>query len=398
LEKETNQKPHLSKNCDEYEEDDFVDKKIYLPANVAQIILFVFLMVEFIILFYSFDLFKTHITSSIPIPQNKVNSPLLVPPSNTAAEIANITLREYLTHPDGFHLGMAPAFFGFYAYFGALIIFDEELQLLPNSPKSNNLLKSVAGASAGAMSASLIGIGLSPRHAAEYVSSFNLASFADPPGLLGLLRGEKFEEILRDYMKEKHGIHSRKYDESSSIKVEESLIPLSVTGFDLLTWKGMVIRKGDLAQATRASATFPGLFQPVFVWEENSSQIFPSAILIDGGIHDQYGVKGLLSSGVEKNPDLTPKRIVNLSVGSLTLNPKNPPPGPLDFEIESDENVDSVLSITLMNTPNCGPLKMENGPLAVEAARKAIEAVLDVPMYKGKDPGHYEVHIDTSFL
>jgi len=51
-----------------------------------------------------------------------------------------------------------------------------------------------------------------------------------------------------------------------------------------------------------------------------------------------------------------------------------------------------------MNTPNCGPLKMENGPLAVEAARKAIEAVLDVPMYKGKDPGHYEVHIDTSFL
>jgi len=47
-----------------------------------------------------------------------------------------ITLREYLTHPDGFHLAMAPAFFGFYAYFGALITLDEEVGILACQTKA----------------------------------------------------------------------------------------------------------------------------------------------------------------------------------------------------------------------------------------------------------------------
>ena len=41
----------------------------------------------------------------------------LIPPRKTRNDgqiTSNMTLREFLTHPDGFHLGMAPSFFGFY--------------------------------------------------------------------------------------------------------------------------------------------------------------------------------------------------------------------------------------------------------------------------------------------
>lgn len=328
------------------------------------------------------------------------NSPLIPPPSLPDAPLVNLTLRQYLTHPDGFHLGMAPAFFGFYAYFGALITFDEELHLLPLSQNSTNLLKSVAGASAGAMAASLIATGLSPRHAAEYVSTFDLVSFADPPGFMGILKGEKFEKILREYIDEQQRMPS-KVDGSGakSFQLEDALIPVAVTGFDLMSMKGKIISKGDMAQATRASATFPGLFQPVFVWDDDS--IFPSSALIDGGVEDPFGVNGLFGLGdddVSNGENKSPKRIVNLSVGSLTLNPKNSPPGPSDLQLKTTDKIESVVSISVLNTPKCGPWAMENGPLAAEAGRKAMNAVLDLPMYQGKEKGHYIVNVDFSLL
>eukprot|EP00957_Ditylum_brightwellii_P116725 8903255-Ditylum_brightwellii.AAC.1 len=70
-------------------------------------------------------------------------------------------------HPDGYHLAMAPAFFGFYAYFGALAALNEDVApttdnvgiVLPKSgfeEGNKTLLKSVAGASAGAMAAVLL--------------------------------------------------------------------------------------------------------------------------------------------------------------------------------------------------------------------------------------------------
>merc|ERR1719183_1338843 len=125
--------------------------------------------------------------------------------------------------------------------------------------------------------------------------------------------------------------------------------------------KGKIISKGDMAQATRASATFPGLFQPVFVWDDDS--IFPSSALIDGGVEDPFGVNGLFGLGdddVSNGENKSPKRIVNLSVGSLTLNPKNSPPGPSDLQLKTTDKIESVVSISVLNTPKCGPWAMEN--------------------------------------
>ena len=66
------------------------------------------------------------------------------------------------------------------------------------------------------------------------------------------------------------------------------------------------------------------------------------------------------------------------------------------LECLDDSIITEVVSISLLNTPKCGPWAMEMGPIAVEAARKAVSAVLDAPMHMGVDPGHYELHIDAS--
>ncbi len=90
------------------------------------------------------------------------------------------TLREFLSHPAGFHMSFAPAFFGFFAYFGALAAMEEEtnglvVPKLPaesqdatNATTTSHRLQSVSGASAGAMAAVMLAAGIQPRDAADF--------------------------------------------------------------------------------------------------------------------------------------------------------------------------------------------------------------------------------------
>ena len=58
----------------------------------------------------SYDVSSDYVTTEM-VPT------FLIPPRKTRNDgqrTSNITLREFLIHPDGFHLGMAPSFFGFY--------------------------------------------------------------------------------------------------------------------------------------------------------------------------------------------------------------------------------------------------------------------------------------------
>jgi len=59
-------------------------------------------------------------------------------------------------------------------------------------------------------------------------------------------------------------------------------------------------------------------------------------------------------------------------------------------------NAESLVSIAVMNTPLCGPWAMENGPKAVDAARRAIIAALDTPMERGTCDNHYVLRVDAS--
>lgn len=310
-------------------------------------------------------------------------------------KLSNITLRQFLSHSDGFHLGLAPSFFGFYVYFGALTAFHENVLsdrekldgklLLPvglhNSKGKEVLLKSTAGASAGAMAAVLLASGMNPREAADFASSMTLDKFADFPGVGGIFKGDLFEQIMVDRIKANANVGVK--NESTNLRLEDGLVPVAVTGFDIVTWKGKILTKGCMGKAARASATFPGLFQPC-KWDGGEYNCTRPSYLIDGALRDSHGLVGLTAL----HPVMKKKRVVNMVAGSFSdgvIGPSDVPNG-LD--------VHEMLSISIENAPRCGPWAMHNGPRAVVAAREAIKAVMDLPLYKGKEDGHYVLHVD----
>jgi predicted acylesterase/phospholipase RssA len=278
------------------------------------------------------------------------------------------TLRGFLSEP--FHLAMAPAFFGFYAYFGALAAWEDGIDstMLRNA----SWLESVAGGSAGAMAAILIAAGIPPRRAADFCATATLGKFADPPGIGAFLKGDKFERIMEDFLREELPHHS--------LQLEDAIVPVAVSGFDLRSMKGKILKQGSMARAARASATFPFLFQPV-PWRSNNE----SYLLIDGGVTDPYGLNGL-----DALTDHLPQRVVNLILTDIFE--FSSPPGPSTLP-----NNTQLLTITIRNLPNCGPWAMKNGPIAGKAAYKAMMSSLDIQLYKGKEgSNHFELHIDAS--
>ena len=300
--------------------------------------------------------------------------------------VANLTLRQVLLDPSGYHLAMAPAFFGFYGYFGALAAWEEHIgPTVLGSPS----LRSVAGASAGAMAAVLLAAGIRPRAAADFCGTVTLDKFADFPGILAAFRGNRFERIVSDFLVAATGGHAR-----TDLQLQDAAIPVAVSAFDLQSLSGRVLRTGSMARAARASATFPFLFQPVGVPQENQE-----LLCIDGGITDVAGLQGtkallleaLASADASSNRSL--HRVVNLSVGDFL---GGSPPGPSKLGSPSSDSTVEVISISLRHLPLCGPWAMSNGPRAVEAAFRAMQASLDVPLHWGREDRHYELHIDTS--
>lgn len=297
--------------------------------------------------------------------------------------LTNVTLREFLKDSEGFHLAMAPSFFGFFGYFGLLAAWDEGLAIeeTKQSFLETDTIKSTAGASAGAMAAMLLAVGIAPGKAAEFCGTIDLPTFADPPGIGSFFKGDKFQQLMYDFMEEQLG-------KNHSMQMQDSKIPVAVTGFDLQTLSTLVMTKGCVARSARASATFPFLFQPVHWFDADIKG--KDYVLIDGGVLDGDGLVGL--SLME--PDKPNKRVVNVVVGNFGGVGNGVPPGP--SEMPPGVSTSELLSISMRNLPACGPWAMENGARAVQAAKKAMLASLNLPLYRGKENGHYELHIDAS--
>lgn len=289
-------------------------------------------------------------------------APHIIP---TRGEPAELTLRQFLLHDDGFSLGMAPAFFGFYGYFGTLAAWEEAVDADLLQPGGR--LTKVAGASAGAMAAILLSAGISPLKAAKFCAEIGLSDFADFPGTLAIFRGNKFERVMEDILARESPCYS--------LLLEDAILPVAVSAFDLQTMAGQILTTGSMARAARASATFPFLFQPVS-WNDGVNDY----TLIDGGIADTSGVAGLIG----RNPG----RVVNLKIGPFL---GDTPPLPSQIEGTTE-----VVSISLQNMPQPHPWNIEMGPIAVQAASRAMKASLDLPLLKGKEKNHYELHIDAS--
>ncbi|KAL3911214.1 MAG: hypothetical protein SGARI_001749, partial [Bacillariaceae sp.] len=311
--------------------------------------------------------------------------------TNRPPQLANITLRDYLLQPDGVHLAMAPAFFGFYGYFGALAGMEEALFPAQDNVEhslliEHSILKSVAGASAGAMAAILLAAGISPIHAAEFCTSIKLRDFWDFPAWGSVLKGNKFEAIMDKFLSRASPLTEAE-NTTTSLNMEDALIPVAVSAFDLQSFQGKLLTQGSMARAARASACFPLLFQPVG-WIDYTGDNF---LFVDGGLADHAGLAGLeATTAADTSNDQHEHRIINMVVGDFLRNA----PGPL--MMPNGLTSSSVLSISIQNLPQCGPWAMANGPLAVEAARKAMKQSLDLPLHLGNEDGHYELYIDAA--
>ena len=263
---------------------------------------------------------------------------------------SNLTLRQVLQEP--FALAMAPAFFGFYAYFGML-----------DAWPTDALIEQVAGSSAGAMAAVLLASHTTtPKQAADFCANVTLSDFADFPGVGAWFVGDAFEALLQEFL-------------GADLQLQDAPIPIAVTAFDLQTLSETVLTKGSMAKAARASATFPTLFQPV-AWYEDGQE----AVLIDGGVTDWFGLSGLRST--------RSKRVVNLIVGSSPIS--------ASFRRFLEDDDVTLVTVSMRGLPQPYPWALAKGPMAFDAARDAMEMALDVPLFFGSEANHLELHIDAT--
>jgi len=232
---------------------------------------------------------------------------------------------------------------------------------------------------------------------------------ADPPGCGGYVKGNNFEEAMRKFINDYSAKNRTRSPPAvgedgdgpdnpaagAGLRLEEGLVPVAVSAFDLMRLRGTILIQGCMARAARSSAGFPGLFQPV-AWREerrvgdsmdDGVSWLPDSLLIDGGITDGLGLNGLgaLSSSHAKT-----KRVINLVVGDFGFK------GPGGMKDVPTGVNGCLVSIAIIGTPMCGPWAMKNGPRAFESARKAVADALDKPMARGTCDNHHIIRVDAS--
>lgn len=103
-----------------------------------------------------------------------------------------------------------------------------------------------------------------------------ISAFLDPVITDGIFKGEKAVKFLRKYI--------------GYTKIEELSIPFQAVATDLISGKVYRFRKGDLAEAIRASGSLPFLFKPIKIGE---------MLLIDGGASEPVPVRTVQRMGAD---------------------------------------------------------------------------------------------------
>lgn len=119
----------------------------------------------------------------------------------------------------------------------------------------------------------------------------------------GLIDGNKIADFIRMYIKAKN--------------IEDLPLPFCAVSTDLTTGKEIMIKKGDIVEAVRASISTPGIFTPV---------IKDNMTLIDGGIVNSVPVSVVRKMGADIviAVDLTHDIISNRGIGKIrTVPPKS---------------------------------------------------------------------------
>ncbi len=230
-----------------------------------------------------------------------------------------------------FSLAMSSGFFGFYAHTGMLQTLTEHAGVRPTL---------VTGSSAGALVGGAWSAGVEPAQLAERLLGMRRDDFWDPALGVGLLRGRKFEQLLRDLLP----VHA----------IERCLVPLAISVFDIVARKTHVLRTGDLSAAIRASCAVPVMFHPVWIGKR---------AYWDGGILDRSGIAGIPAG----DRVLTHHLISKAPWGTELALPRRP----------------GMVTLVLDGLPRSGPYKIDAGHRALDVAREATKRALDMPIVDG---------------
>ncbi len=230
-----------------------------------------------------------------------------------------------------FSLTLSSGFFGFFAHAGLVQALDER-GLRPGQ---------ISGSSAGALVGGLWASGVSAGAIVDELLGLSRGAFWDPAPGLGLLRGQRFDERLSALMPVQ--------------RIEECQVGLALSVFDVVGRRTVVLKRGPLAPAIRASCAFPLLFQPV--WINGRPHL-------DGGVLDRPGLDGMPPGGRLLYHHLA-SRSPWRGRGSAAL---RIPPRP------------GLRALVIEGLPRSGPFQLEQGRRALVLARDAARRALDQPL------------------
>jgi len=156
----------------------------------------------------------------------------------------------------------------------------------------------VVGTSAGSLIGALYASNLDSRYLERTAAQLKKEDFFDY-GLLtavkgmGLAKGDKLEQWVRGHVR--------------TGNIENLRIPFAAVATDLNWGREVVLDKGSVARAVRASSAIPGVFQPV---------LYKGRILVDGGVVDSLPIGVARSKGA----DLVIAVDVGSSMGTTRIN------------------------------------------------------------------------------
>jgi NTE family protein len=244
----------------------------------------------------------------------------------------SVTLGDWLAQGP-FGLAMSSGFFSFFAHTGMLSA------LIARGLRPTH----VAGSSAGALVAGAWGAGLEPDELAGVLAEVRREDFWDPSIGPGLLAGRKFDALLRRMLPQG--------------AIDACRVPVRISVFDILARRTVVLERGDLAKAIRASCAVPAMFQPVWIdrrpyW--------------DGGILDRPGIAGV-PPGRLLFHHISSRSVWRRAVPSSLALPARP----------------EMVSLVVDGLPRSNPWRLDAGRQALLDARAATERALDQPIADG---------------
>jgi len=211
----------------------------------------------------------------------------------------------------------------------------------------------VTGCSMGALIGALYVTGSDMYFLERYAIAFNMSRFFDfSVNSAGLIRGKKFQQLIRILTKNK--------------KIEDSAIPFACLAVDAEYTNAVVFKEGYFYDAVRASISIPGIFDP---YEYNGH------VYIDGSVLDRVPVQAAKNLGADF--------VIGVDVGYRGQKLKKP--------VNAIDTMKAVINICdwhiaqekmkdadILLTPEIGDVNLYSNKEAEETIKKGREATQEM--------------------